>query len=419
MKKVLLSVLAAAALAACGSVPTDPAKQGAYYAEQSQAALAKGNLLEGIRNLTIAISRPGGAEQMRLALEKDRSTHNKLIEGLHQDIQLVSTAESVQREYEFLSKIAAARLLSQAEQADLEARFENIVRTGNETGLIPFVINGEIDSIKALSNEKQMQIVYDRTLTSYKNKNFTARDMQALVAYARKSGYDSALLADFKKQLPSLNVRSTELLQVALADPGFAERRKAQLNVNAHLSVKNSDRLFADDVLTQLSRDIHGVTWLPASQGGALELIVERVRDSEKEIPAQSRTVTYSYSQVDTLSAVLLMPKNASYQFDLKTGGAELDYGYVVSTWRDGKKLSENVVRGKLGGEFKKCENPRVVNVFGGVSSAEFMANDDMRAACTNQEAVSIDSLRAQVLEKISAEVLSVPEISEVHGMSL
>lgn len=419
MKNKLVAAGLVAMVVGCGSMPSDSAKQGHYYAESARTLLAKGELLGAMRDVTTAISRPGGADELRAAVASDPTVRKQLIAAIQQDIRFVGTGESAQREKELLTKVEAARLLSSEEVANLRGYFDSHLQAGNESGAIPFVMGEYISGLDALSSDKQMRIIYERTLVAYKDPNFTVRDMQALVEYVRRSGHDRALIDDFRKQLPALNVRSTELSQVALADPDFAVHRQARLSLNAHLSVENADRLFADDVKAQLSRDIHGVTWLPASQSGALELRIERVRDTEKSLPQQTQTITYSSSQVDLLSAALLMPRNASYQFDLKTGGAELDFGYVISAWRDGKKLSERVTRGKLGGEYKSCENPRIVNVFGGVTSAEFMANDSMKAMCSQQPPISIEAMRAQVLEKISDEVLAVPEVLEVHRMNL
>ncbi len=112
------------------------------------------------------------------------------------------------------------------------------------------------------------------------------------------------------------------------------------------------------------------------------------------------------------------MPRNASYQFDLTTGGSEIDYGYVVSTWRGSTKLSEEVVRGKVGGPAQRCANARIVNVFGGVTAADFSANDDMRSACGNSSPSSMDDLRVEVLSKIAGQIVTAPQIAAVHEMN-
>jgi uncharacterized protein YceK len=415
MKKTLLCAAMLALLSGCASIPNDPAQQGRYYAEQSRTELAKGDLVNGFWDMTRSLDRLGGAEHMRAAAS-DPAVHSKLVEAIDKELTSSLSIDSAIRMNSVLEKIAAAKILSDGELAAARTKFAEYLVKGNESGMIAFTITPVVMSIPQLADPKQMNIVYERTIRSYQDRAFSARDMNTLVAYVQSK---PERLGDFKAALPKMNVRASELDQVALLDPSFANNRKAQLSLKAHVSVKNADRLFADDVTSRLSQDIHGITWVSSEQPGALELVIERVRDSEKVLPVESRTVTYSYYQVDLLKAALLMPKNASYLFDLKSGGAELDFGYVVSAWKNGVKLQENVIRGKLGGSYRKCENARIVNVFGGISSAGFIANSDMESACSGQREISMESLRSELLGKISAGVGGIPEISEVHSMNM
>jgi hypothetical protein len=415
MKKTLLCGAMLTLLMGCVSVPKDPGQQARYYAEQSQAKLAKGDLANAFRDMTRAIDRPGGGEYMRAAIA-DPAIHAKMIEAINRESTSVISINSARLMNDVLEKVATSKMLSDGEMQAARDKFAAHLRTSNESGSIFFTVTAGMTSVAPLADPQQMRIIYERTIKSYQDKSFGSRDMQALITYVRS---DPQLTNDLRAALPTMNVRATELDQVALIDPSFANHRKAQLSMKAHLSVKNADRLFADDVVSRLNADIRGVTWVSSEQPGALELVVERVRDAEKVLPVESRTVTYSYYQVDVLKAALFMPKNASYLFDLKTGGAELDFGYVVSAWKNGVKLQEDVLRGKLGGAFRKCENPRIVNVFGGVSSAGFIANSDMESACSGKREVSMDSLRSELLGKISADVLGMPEISEIHSMNL
>jgi hypothetical protein len=419
MKRFFVAAVVLAAITGCATYPSDPAQQAQYHVEQVRQQLMKGQSSYALLDVIEAIKRPTGATQLRAALSSDSSLKAKMLEAINSKIDAIASSDAAVSCDQFLAKVSKADIFDEGDTSAMEVRYIATIRKGNETGSIPFTLDRAIAAIGPLNDPQQMQIVFDRTMTVYQDKSFAHRDMQSVVSYVSAAGANSPVATAFKSQLPKLNVRSAELDQVALIDPSFANHRKAQLSMKAHLSVKNADRLFADDVVSRLNQDIRGVTWVSSEQPGALELVVERVRDSEKILPVESRTVTYSYYQVDLLKAALLMPKNASYLFDLKTGGAELDFGYVVSAWKNGVKLQENVLRGKLGGAFRKCENPRIVNVFGGVSSAGFIANSDMESACSGQREVSMDSLRSELLGKISADVVGMPEISEVHSMNL
>jgi len=379
----------------------------------------QGQLTYALIDVSEAIKRPTGAAQLKALFASDAILKTKMIQAVNAKIDGINGSESAKQCKDAILQIASAGILDSVEITGMQTRYDTGVRKGNESGSIPFVLDGYVGTIPALADSRQIRLMFDRTMRSYKDRAFTPRNMQAVIAYLQMPGADPALVSEFKVQLPTLNVRSAELDHVALIDPGFANRRKAQLTLNAHLAVKNADRLFADDVGARLLQNIRGVSWVPNEKPGAIELVVERVRDTEKVLPVESRTVTYSYAQVDILKAALLMPKNASYQYELKSGGAELEYGYVISAWKNGVKLSENVLRGKLGGSYRKCESARVVNVFGGVTSAGFIANADMERACASQSEVSMDGLRSELLTKISEEVLKMPEVSEVHTMNL
>jgi hypothetical protein len=415
MKKTIIYGVMAVCLAGCSSIPRDPAKLALYYADRSKAELVRGDLLGGFWDMTRAIDRPGGPEAMRAVLV-DPIIRTKMLQAIDKESASTMGFDSAKKVSVALDKIAQTKILSDSELQAAQEKFTNHIRSGNRNGEIFFVISSDLAMLPQINTPEQMQIVYARTLKAYQDKSFAPRDLGALVSYVQAN---PGLTDSFKAALPSMNVRASELDQIALIDPSYANHRKAQLTMKAHLSVKNADRLFADDVGSRLSHDVYGVTWVPSEQPGALELVIERVRDNEKVLPTESRTITYSYYQVDVLSAALLMPKNASYLFDMKTSGAELDYGYVVSAWKNGVKLHENVVRGKLGGTYRSCENPRIVNVFGGVSSASFMANNDMKTACSGQRIVSMDALRSELLGKIAAEVVALPEISEIHSMNM
>jgi len=112
------------------------------------------------------------------------------------------------------------------------------------------------------------------------------------------------------------------------------------------------------------------------------------------------------------------MPSNASYLYDVVSGGAEIEYGYVVSAVADSKTIYDEVIRGKVGGEYRSCQNARIQNVFGGVSSAGFVANDDMQRRCAGPSSASIDELRKEIFSKVVDGVLKVPPIKVAHELN-
>jgi hypothetical protein len=173
-----------------------------------------------------------------------------------------------------------------------------------------------------------------------------------------------------------------------------------------------------EDLLQTFRTQIRGVEWVTALGEKITTLTIERVRYEERTLPERSQTITYAAHEVNLVSAVLLMPRNASYIYEVISGGAEIEYGYVITAVVDNKTVHDEIVRGKVGGEYQRCQNQRIQNVFGGVSPAGFEANDDMRHRCSGPNSNSIDELRSQVLLRLAEGVLKVPSIKAVHDLN-
>ena len=173
-----------------------------------------------------------------------------------------------------------------------------------------------------------------------------------------------------------------------------------------------------DDLQQAMSSQIKGLVFVPSEQEAQLLLIIERVRHEERIGPERAQTVTYAWTDVNMVAAVLLMPKHASYIYEQVSGSAEIDYGYVVQ-WVAGKNgRNESVVRGKVGGQYSRCQNQRIQNVYGGVTAADFVANEDMNRRCSGPREISIDSLRTEVLTKILDAVKEIPQIKAVDQIN-
>ena len=418
MKSSFIAALAAVLLAGCGTTPTDPAKRSIYFTEQAQERLIKGIDEFAIIDVFSAIELPGGPDNIRAMFAKNPAAKSAFVSIFQRRIGNISGAVGASMESDYLEKIQASRILSAEDNAALATKFEKTLVEGNESGRIQFLMTSDVLKLKPLSSSGQRKIIYARTLKSYIENRGEAREMGAMLEYLHTLGPTSEEYRQFKSSLTKFNTRANELPLLSSIDPGFAERRRAEITLVVSVAGKNTDRIFLDDLKSNLSQRVKGVSWVPEDSESAMQLVVERVRNQEREVAPSSRTITYGYYDVDLVSAALLMPKGASYQFDLRTNSTEIEYGYVVSSWRKGKKLSEEVVRGKIGGESRSCENARIVNVFGGVSSAGFQANDQMRELCGSSTTVSIDSLRNQVFDKLTEQILQISEVSKVHQMN-
>lgn len=404
-------------VAACASVPKDPALQAAHHTQAAISAFEKGDLRRGVLQVEIASTKQNGPAHLRQTFTTNPSALAALVNGV-EDLIAASTGPSELKSiFRRVRKISSGGYLDAGTTTRIETVLMARIDSKIDSGAL--VLDEGTLEMSGLLGTTKMEKMFGRTMEAYGDPSFEDRDMKSVLSYLATVGANSVTTATFRASLPRLNVRADELSVLEPFAPEFVVKRRRDISLDAYVSVKNADRLFADDLMGKLAKDIRGVSWIREPKPDAIELVVERVRNDEKEIPSTSRTITYAYHQVDFGSALLLMPQNASYQFDLRTGGAEIEYGYVVSLFRGGKRISEEVVRGKLGGSSISCENARIVNVFGGVTAATFLANNDMRSVCgSGGKKTSMDDLRSQLLTAITAKVLEHPDISRIHQMN-
>ncbi|WP_220456159.1 hypothetical protein, partial [Cupriavidus necator] len=73
-----------------------------------------------------------------------------------------------------------------------------------------------------------------------------------------------------------------------------------------------------------------------------------------------------------------------------------------------------DLVRGTLNRTYSTCANSRIVNVFGGISSADFIANDNMRADCSGTP-VEVSEVRKEVEVLLLDAIAKQPMLSDMQ----
>lgn len=96
------------------------------------------------------------------------------------------------------------------------------------------------------------------------------------------------------------------------------------------------------------------------------------------------------------------MPDASSWNVDILhhsiTGAYEL--AYTIQSHR-GQELAQHVQRNRIERKTTTCSQPKVINVFGGVSAAKFWANDELKSKCTGGGPVSSKSVVQQQVEEV------------------
>jgi hypothetical protein len=272
----------------------------------------------------------------------------------------------------------------------------------------------DVNSFPQLNTPERRPQLATQSVASYKSHFSRADQLVAIVDYVKSSGIESSEGSRISAALLAAGLRRAELPLLERELPPLADRAKQYMFVKGRFAFHGGDRLLADDVRQVVQRRTPGVLWSNGAEPDAVVVTVERVRHEERTLAERRDTVTYAQHQVNFAAAVLLMPRNASYLYDISTSGSAIDYGYVVKVEAPNSPVFEQVVRGTAEGQDVRCSNARIQNVFGGVQAAEFVANEDMAVRCRSGNGKSMGALRADVYDAVADSVRSAPAIRRV-----
>lgn len=413
---VLASIFAL--LSGCASHPKSLSGQATYYVNEARGAITEGDCAKAAVQIQIALYLQTGDIKIRELFSTSATARECYYGYLNRGLDDLSLMSGLSTTFTRLNVIKSAGIFSEQQMGDLIAKFSKKITEGNVSGSMPFDLSDNLASLPALGSPFHQQIIVDRSIKKLQSLDSYSRPLVQLLDYVQTVGVGSPLGKRVESLLSTMNIRRTELESVAKIFPKYAAARKDEITARAFLQIKNGDRLLADDFLALFRSKIPGVEWVSVPGPKIVTVVIERVRNDEKVISESSQTITYAQHEVNMVNAVLLMPRNASFIYDVVSGGAEIEFGYVVSATMDGKLVHDEVVRGKVGGGYQRCQNARIQNVFGGVSSAGFVANDDMQKRCTVPNSASLDELRALVFSRVAASVRKVPSIKNAEEMN-
>jgi len=402
----------------CAGVPQTPEDKIAYHSKKAASALSRGNCHLAVDHTQKALAVEGGADKIRglyTENKKYQDCYYSGIDGLISEVSSLSSAISVAT---YISDAKSGKILPESQVDGLVAGLTRYVVEGNMSGTLPFTLFQDLRNLPGLKSPEQYKIVVDRSIKNLQLIGYyEERPIGALIGYVHVVGANSEEGKRIEGLLPSLGIHKKEIDMVGKVFPSFATRWLAEMSVSVEVDVKGVDRLIADDILGALYSEINGVDWVGSKTPGALVLVIERLRNEVNILAERTETITYAQHQVNIVSAALLMPNNASYIYDIVSGGKEIEYGYVVSAHKGGEKIFDKVIRGTVNGKYEKCQNSHIQNVFGGVSPANFIANDDMRQRCSGSRSNprTMESLRKSVYSKVVEGVLEIPSIDRVN----
>lgn len=417
--KLFILVTMLALTSSCTTYPQDEENQATFYVEHARKEISSENNIAGSIDIESALVRRTGDKKVKELFESYPKAQDAYQWYLEQYISNINNAFLAELALKKIKLASSAKIFTGNQSQELILKLNNTISSGNKSGAIPFDLSSNTKLFPDLNLPEHRRIIVDRTIKELQeNPTSKTRPIAALMSYVNDVGKHSTEGRRIESFLPSMKIHRDELEIVAKQFPLFIEARSNEITVSAILQVKNIDRLQFDDIINILKLKTRGIDWITSPIVKATTVTIERVRHDERFISENSKTIMYARHEVDLLNAALLMPKNASYLYELVSSGTEIDYGYIVKAEINGKLIHDELVRGKVGGEYRRCQNARIQNVFGGTTPAGFIANADMQQKCNDHPILSIEMLREEVLSKIVDSVLKIPPLKAIHEVN-
>ncbi len=250
-----------------------------------------------------------------------------------------------------------------------------------------------------------------------KAESQTSRSREQLLAFYEKADVASPYRKQVSDLVPKLQYSVADLRTgtVSRLFPDFARTRLAQMIVPMRLASDPSRRLAEEDVGARVARSLDQVTILrDGDPEKGLTVILKELEVTERAIPESTTTQVIDYYNVNIMAAILLLPRNASVLFDIRKGGASLDYGWEIVVKVDGRVVETQLVRDRVNAEYHECSNMRFQNVFGGVGAFNHYPNSQVESFCrSGGTRVSPSTLRERMLDRIAQTIITMKAISE------
>ena len=404
----------------CGTTRYNPEREAEQRINSAKEALIRRDSPAFVNNLQVILSDPARDALIKTNFGSSPVGKELITNEVKARIQSFRTPTEAHANKSLIEAFRRVDMLSPIVSSDLQESLSQYVAVRNMDGTVPFTFADQPMTFSILTKRENDRAVYQNTVLALKQSNSTHRrdSLIGLMEYALRTGAASTQSDQIKALLPSLNIRRDEIAIVRQMYPDFADARTKELTLNVSIVVKGTDRLVKVDIENMVKTNIPGLNVVDQGASAQLAITIERIRHDEHKEPERQQTITYAQYEVDTVQAVLLMPRNASYIYEIVSGANEIEYGYAIDSAPIYGQKAENLIRGKVGGSYSRCLNGRIQNVFGGASSAGFQANDDMRRRCSGPSEISMDTLRGEVMTKIIDSIKSIPMVKSVYDLN-
>lgn len=409
-------------LAGCATLQPTP-----YATPEGRLRLAKANLDKGEHEQAMSLldqdlrRTDGAGKAARDLLAATPGFSDAVLAALRGRVAAVDSLPGAKGVRRRIDDARATGAVDAAEIAALEAELQRRVAEGVRARTLAATLDDDIGEFPSLKAPDAREAMFRQSIDALTKPGAVALDalVEATFAHAEAAGVGSPQHLALKAALPSMKLKRKMVETVVQrVFPDEAAKRLAMLTVPVHVTFDPPDRLLQEDLFAELRKS--PAVRLVDRKDAELVVSVGKLQFEVNQRPERTSTVSYSYHQVDILKAVLLMPKNASYFYEVTEAGAEISYAFEIKAHRKGTQIADKLLRAREQDSSSHCSNPRVQNVFGGVSPADFVANDHMQTTCRSfsRSVVSTDALRSRIYGKLAESILEIGPIAEAVAAS-
>lgn len=283
-------------------------------------------------------------------------------------------------------------------------------------GVFSITLSDDVSAYQSLSSSEIRDSIARNTLEKLVEQGQPDDKMvNAYFDYLSNTDKKNPLRLATTKSLGSIKFTTSQIQNtISKFYPDFAEKALSNRIISARVVIEPDDRLLLEDLADRLKPLAPALTIRQNSTDTTAVIKIKKIQWDESRQPDHTQTVIYGQGDVDFLAAVMLMPRNSSYLFDVSTGGISLNYAFEVSYDAKAQPHFDKLVREQASRSWTTCSNARIQNVFGGVQPASFVANPRMQQICNGGSSVTIQELRSEALSRIVTAISSIPQVESV-----
>jgi hypothetical protein len=417
MPNRLVLIFLLVSISGCNTFPEKKEDQATYHLDIAVSSY-KTDPIKACAQINASLSLPTGSRKVKEALQSNSVLRDDYISCLERNIENISNYNDLRNGYklgllDIFYTLKKDNILDYYLISKLADKIGKKLYQGNISSSLPIDLTEISDDFPSLKSGKHVKKMADRTIKNLQiNDTNRAVQIDALTKYISDNLNNADELSRIEKFLPTLNLSDDEIRLFIHFFPNYSKNSNGEVASEVMLELKNADRLVFEDMRSMFESYTNKINWVDTPKKDTLIIVIDQARFIEKLLPEKVENVIYERNQVNFVNAVFDMPNHASFVYDVVTIENKIEYGYIISAYSAGVKISEEIVRGHVESNSVSCRNAKIQNVFGGVLPSGFIANEDMARRCRNDGEKTSDELKTEVYKEVLNAILRIPGIN-------